>query len=125
MGGSGTAYTDLCLGAKMTVDYPNTPPELKIVKSKGISAKQVNQLEDELKQLASERHGEEMMFDLAQHVQTFLHEHNKPPMGSFYDVMVKNKQAAAQKLEEERKRQEERDRETIKKRQEMEVVHYC
>lgn len=105
----------------MTVDYPNNAPELKVTDSKGISAKQMKQLEEELKRLAREKCGEEMMFDLAQHVQTFLHTHNKPPMPSFYDVMMKNQQVAEQKLEEDRKRREERDRETSKKRQELEV----
>lgn len=32
-----------------------------------------------------------MIFDLTQCVQTFLHTHNKPPMGSFYDQMQQEK----------------------------------
>ena len=31
-----------------------------------------------------------MILDLAQHVQGFLHSHNKPPSRSFYDEMLTN-----------------------------------
>ncbi|XP_062510331.1 eIF-2-alpha kinase GCN2-like isoform X2 [Corticium candelabrum] len=120
MGGHNSSYTSLSLVAKMNADYPNTAPELEVTNAKGISAKQVSSLEDELRKLADEKCGEEMMFDLAHHAQTFLHKHDKPPMMSFYDTMVKNKQAKEQKLEEERRRQEEKERETFKKRQEQE-----
>lgn len=33
-----------------------------------------------------------MIFDLCQAVQSFLHDHNAPPKGSFYDQMLLNKQ---------------------------------
>lgn len=32
-----------------------------------------------------------MIFELAQTVQAFLHRHNKPPAGSFYDEMLLQK----------------------------------
>lgn len=43
--------------------------------------------------------GEEMIFDLCQTVQSFLHDHDAPPPLSFYDQMLLNKQ---QKDEEEK-----------------------
>lgn len=56
-----------------------------------------------------ENKGEVIIYDLAQAVQAFLHKHNKPPVGSFYDQMLKERfrkeearnQQYAQKLSKE------------------------
>ena len=38
-----------------------------------------------------------MVFRLCQHVQEFLHAHNKPPSKSFYEEMIYNRQLQEQK----------------------------
>lgn len=53
--------------------------------------------------------GEEMIFQLAQHVQEFLHRHNKPGIKSFYEEMLirqkeeEQKHKQAEQLERDRK----------------------
>lgn len=77
----------------------------------------------ELNDLAQERRGEVVIYDLTQVVQAFLHKHNKVPTGSFYDQMLKERwqrnevliQENAQKLSKEQQVL----REEVIKRQEM------
>lgn len=69
------------------------------------------ELEDELKKKASQLIGQEMIFQLCQYVQEFLHQHNKPPAKSFYDEMLHRR-----KVEQERDlqaQQIEQDREVF------------
>lgn len=53
--------------------------------------------------------GEEMIFQLAQHVQEFLHRHNKPGIKSFYEEMLNRQRKEeqihrqAEQLEKDRK----------------------
>lgn len=71
------------------------------------------ELQSILAEKANELKGEVMIFELAQCVQVFLHEHNKPATKSFYDEMVIRQQQKEQ-LEKEAK-QIEKDREVTKK----------
>lgn len=58
-----------------------------------------------------------MIFELADHVQSFLSEYNKPPSKSFHEEMLKNHQK-----EQERLAQEELLRaQEVKRREEQEV----
>lgn len=61
-------------------------------------------------QLAKQLQGEVMIFDLAQHVQIYLHEHNKPSYSSFYEEMVSRHQEKIknEKLEKQMKEDKER-----------------
>lgn len=59
-----------------------------IEESKGLSDTQKNELLTELNELAHEKKGQEVIYDLAQRVELFLHKHNKAPSGSFYDQML-------------------------------------
>lgn len=66
------------------------------------------ELQSQLKERANKLKGEVMIFELAQHVQAFLHEHNKPGTKSFYEEMLSRQKEReqikmrAQKLEEDR-----------------------
>lgn len=57
----------------------------------------VNQLQTELKQKAECLQGEEMIFQLCQHVEEFLHRHNKPASKSFYDEMLQRQKEKEEK----------------------------
>lgn len=70
------------------------------------------ELQNNLEEKANELKGEVMIFELAQYVQVFLHEHNKPATKSFYEEMVIRQQEKEQ-LEKEAK-QNEKEREVIK-----------
>lgn len=50
------------------------------------------QLKADLEKKANELKGEVMIFELAQHVQVFLHDHNKPGTKSFYEEMLLRKE---------------------------------
>lgn len=43
-----------------------------------------------------------MVLELAQHVQTFLHIHDKPPTKSFYDQMMTSKRHQKEREEKEK-----------------------
>uniref|UniRef100_A0A673YNM0 non-specific serine/threonine protein kinase n=1 Tax=Salmo trutta TaxID=8032 RepID=A0A673YNM0_SALTR len=81
------------------------PPELDLKNAKGLSNDNLQNLQTELTKLAAERCGEVMIYELADHVQGFLSEHNKRPSSSFHEEMLKN-----QRLQQERLALEEQAR---------------
>ncbi|XP_049955903.1 eIF-2-alpha kinase GCN2 [Schistocerca serialis cubense] len=93
-------------------NYPEDVPTLILERSKGLSVAVLLQLKTELENLAQKLKGEVMVFELAQHVQKFLHLHNKPAFKSFYEEMVtrqheqRQNQQLALKMKEDRQRQE-------------------
>lgn len=84
-------------------------PKLFLENSRGISNTLLLQLHDELERKAHSMKGEEMIYQLAQHVQEFLHRHNKPGIKSFYEEMLNRQKEEEQKhkqaelLEKDRK----------------------
>ncbi|XP_050354452.1 eIF-2-alpha kinase GCN2 [Nymphalis io] len=71
-------------------NYPDKPPKILLNKVSGLSDDNANKLLKDLENLAEQQCGEVMIFQLAQHTEQFLHDHNKPIL-SFYDEMVKKK----------------------------------
>lgn len=67
----------------------------------------------QLEDLAEQLKGEVMIFELAQHAQKFLHEHNKPSYGSFYDEMLSRNQAKEKSAMEEKQMKEDKERQVI------------
>lgn len=78
-------------------------PTIILSGSKGLSKVQIEALQEQLEQLARELRGEVMILQLAQSVQEYLHEHNKPGTKSFYDEMLERNLF----LEQQRNRSEE------------------
>lgn len=72
-------------------------PKIKLENSKGLSDNSLVQLQTELEQKAAQLKGEEMIFQLSQYVQEFLHLHNKPPSKSFYDERLQRQKEKEQK----------------------------
>lgn len=58
-----------------------------------------------------------MIYELADHIQGFLSEHNKPPPRSFHEEMLKN-----QRRQQEKRAQEEQRRMDQQRKQEEEMV---
>lgn len=54
-----------------------------------------------------------MIFELAQHVQKYLHEHNKPSYSSFYEEMISRHQEKIQYEMQERQLKEDKERQVI------------
>ncbi|KPJ16789.1 Eukaryotic translation initiation factor 2-alpha kinase 4 [Papilio machaon] len=96
---SAGAHCSLTLTFKCCRRYPDKPPKISVRSVRGLSLENMNKLLQELDQMAAEMCGEVMIYQLASHTQQFLHEHNKP-MLSFYEQMVKEKT----QLEEMRQR---------------------
>lgn len=51
-----------------------------------------------------------MIFELSQHVQKYLHEHNKPGYSSFYEEMVSRHQEKIQCEMQEKQMKEDKER---------------
>lgn len=117
--------------ANVTVDlkvrfpksYPNKPPELHLINSKGLSAPVLRQLTNSLQQTTKQLLGQEMMYDLSDHVRAFLANHNAPPSATskltlHEQMTIRNEQDL--KVERERE-QEELDRKRKEREAELRV----
>lgn len=71
-----------------TKNYPDVEPKIKLERCKGMSDALLLELQRALEEKTKILKGEVMIFELAQHVQAFLHEHNKPATKSFYEEML-------------------------------------
>ncbi|XP_060805089.1 eIF-2-alpha kinase GCN2 [Amyelois transitella] len=103
-------------------NYPDKPPKIEIHKQQGLSKDNSNKLLKELEGIASSKCGEVMIFELAQHVQQYLHDRNKPTLSMYDEMVLKNTEKEKLKQHNiELKEQEERKKikEEILKRQEM------
>ncbi|NXC17320.1 E2AK4 kinase, partial [Corythaeola cristata] len=109
--GDNEVYAKVDLWVKCPHTYPDTVPEIQLKNSKGLSNEKINELKSRLAELAKQRCGEVMIFELADYVQSFLSEYNKPPSKSFHEEMLKNHQKEQERLaqEELRKAQEQRE----------------
>ncbi|XP_043929768.1 eIF-2-alpha kinase GCN2 isoform X2 [Protopterus annectens] len=96
--------------------YPDALPELELKNTKGLSHEKLNQLQSGLEKLAVELRGEVMIYQLAEHIQSFLSEHNVPAPKSFHEEMLKNQQR-----QQERRAQEEQRLLLEKQRKEKEM----
>uniref|UniRef100_A0A672V586 eIF-2-alpha kinase GCN2 n=1 Tax=Strigops habroptila TaxID=2489341 RepID=A0A672V586_STRHB len=115
--GDNEVYAKVDLWVKCPHTYPDTVPEIQLKNSKGLSNEKINELKSRLAELAKQRCGEVMIFELADHVQSFLSEYNKPPSKSFHEEMLKNHQKERERLAQE----ELRRAQEVKRRQEQEV----
>ncbi|XP_072314052.1 eIF-2-alpha kinase GCN2 [Eucyclogobius newberryi] len=109
-------YVTVDLLVKCPVTYPDLPPELELKNAKGLSNDILQNLQREVNSLAAARCGEVMIYELADHIQGFLSEHNKPPSSSFHEEMLKNQQKR-----QEKRALEEQHRMDLQRRQEEEM----
>ncbi|KAG7297751.1 hypothetical protein JYU34_018470 [Plutella xylostella] len=116
------SHCSVTLHIKCCENYPNKPPSLSLHKIQGLSNENGAKLLTELEELAMKSCGEVMIFELAQHVQNFLHAFNKPTL-SFYDEMLERRNEMErlklhdQQVKENEERQKMKDE--IQKRQEI------
>lgn len=66
-------------------------PEITLENTKGLSDSQMEELQDGLKKLAKEKIGYEVLYELAEFVRVYLHQHNLPPR-SCHDLMLKQQE---------------------------------
>ncbi|XP_039993112.1 eIF-2-alpha kinase GCN2 isoform X2 [Xiphias gladius] len=114
-------YVNVDLQVKCPPTYPDVPPELELKNAKGLSNDNLQNLQSELTKLAAVRCGEVMIYELADHIQGFLSEHNKPPSRSFHEEMLKNQRRQQEeraleeqlRIDEQRKQEEEMEKEIM------------
>ncbi|XP_054469210.1 eIF-2-alpha kinase GCN2 [Anoplopoma fimbria] len=114
-------YVTVELLVKCPPTYPDAPPELQLSNAKGLSNENLQNLQSELTKLANARCGEVMIYELADYIQGFLSEHNKPPSSSFHEEMLKNlrrqqekrAQEEQQKMDQRRKQEEDMEKEIM------------
>ncbi|XP_053138825.1 eIF-2-alpha kinase GCN2 [Hemicordylus capensis] len=102
--GDDGVYARVDLYVKCPQNYPDVVPELELRNAKGLSNENINLLKSKLEELAKERCGEVMIFELAHYVQSFLSDYNKPPSKSFHEEMLKNQQKEQERLAQEEQR---------------------
>ncbi|XP_027856533.1 eIF-2-alpha kinase GCN2 [Xiphophorus couchianus] len=117
-------YVTVDLLVKCPPTYPDAPPELELKNAKGLSNENLQNLQSELTKLAAARCGEVMIYELADYIQGFLSEHNKPPPRSFHEEMLKNQRRQEEKraLEEKQRMDQQRKQEEEMKKEIMAVI---
>lgn len=91
-------YVQIDLKVRFTANYPNEMPKLTLENEKGLSLDQIKKLHKKLTEIASSRLGNEMIYDICEHVQEYLYENNKPPVRSFYEQRIINMEKQNQQL---------------------------
>ncbi|ETE69773.1 Eukaryotic translation initiation factor 2-alpha kinase 4, partial [Ophiophagus hannah] len=115
--GDHEVYAKVDLWVKCPQTYPDIVPEIELKNVKGLSNENINLLKSKLEVLAKERCGEVMIFELAEYIQSFLSDYNKPPSKSFHEEMLKNQQKEQERLAKE---EQQRIQDLKKKEEQME-----
>ncbi|KAI4482571.1 hypothetical protein M0804_008424 [Polistes exclamans] len=113
MSGPAEIYAQIDLHITCGEKYPDVVPTMELKNSQGLSNQQVEVLYTELTRLAYQLSGEVMIFELAQHVQKYLHEHNKPSYSSFYEEMISRHQEKKQYEMQEKQLKEDKERQVL------------
>ncbi|XP_077620823.1 eIF-2-alpha kinase GCN2 isoform X1 [Crocuta crocuta] len=107
-------YVQVDLRVKCPPTYPDVVPEIELKNAKGLSNESVHLLKSHLEKVAKKHCGEVMIFELADHVQSFLSEHNKPPPKSFHEEMLERQaQEEKRRLLEAKQKVEQEQREIL------------
>ncbi|XP_053080148.1 eIF-2-alpha kinase GCN2 isoform X2 [Acinonyx jubatus] len=107
-------YVKVDLRVKCPPTYPDVVPEIELQNAKGLSNESVHLLKSHLEKVAKKHCGEVMIFELADHVQSFLSEHNKPPPKSFHEEMLERRaQEEQRRLLEAKQKVEQEQREIL------------
>nr|XP_035966579.1 eIF-2-alpha kinase GCN2 isoform X2 [Halichoerus grypus] len=107
-------YVQVDLRVRCPPTYPDIVPEIELKNAKGLSNESVNLLKSHLEKVAKKHCGEVMIFELADHVQSFLSEHNKPPPKSFHEEMLERRaQEEQRRLLEAKQKVEQEQREIL------------
>ncbi|XP_050296030.1 eIF-2-alpha kinase GCN2 isoform X2 [Anthonomus grandis grandis] len=112
---NGETHIKLDLHIVCSEKYPEKVPEILLENVKGISHTILQELKQDLIEKAQQYEGEEVIFQLCQYVEEFLHKHKKPAMKSFYDEMLMNQEEKKRQEELQKQLEEEKQRETLKK----------
>ncbi|KAI9476503.1 MAG: kinase-like domain-containing protein, partial [Benjaminiella poitrasii] len=114
------AHVTVDLKVRFPKTYPNKPPELHLINPRGLTASVLHQLTNSLTKAAQQLVGQEMMYDLSDHIRAFLANHNAPPSATskltlHEQMVIRNEQdlkvERERELEELARKREEREAE--------------
>ncbi|GLV39622.1 Gcn2 [Carabus blaptoides fortunei] len=111
--GLGEIHAQVDLHIICSDSYPDIEPKIFLERSRGMSDVLLTELKIQLETKALELKGEVMVFELAQHVQAFLHDHNKPGYKSFYEEMLSRQRQKQQQQQEAKQLEEDRERQVM------------
>ncbi|KAI8582596.1 hypothetical protein K450DRAFT_226018 [Umbelopsis ramanniana AG] len=107
-----TAHTSIDLNVRLPKTYPKRMPELRLLNPHGLLPATVQELRSSLQPICKNLLNQEMIFDITDHIKTFLSVHNKPPSEasklSFYEQMVIRQHEVSKAVEEEAMREKSR-----------------
>ncbi|KAH8550420.1 kinase-like domain-containing protein [Umbelopsis sp. PMI_123] len=107
-----TAHTSIDLNVRLPKTYPKRMPELRLLNPHGLTPAAVQELRSSLQPICKNLLNQEMIFDITDHIKTFLSVHNKPPPEgsklSFYEQMLKRQHEVSKAVEEEALREKSR-----------------
>ncbi|XP_053597079.1 eIF-2-alpha kinase GCN2 [Microplitis demolitor] len=113
MSGPVQVYAQIDLRVTCGDTYPEDVPHLQLKNSLGLSDEQIGVLYSEVKDLADKLKGEVMIYELSQHIQKFLHTHNKPSYESFYEEMVSRREEKIQSEMQKKQLKENHERQVL------------
>eukprot|EP00026_Physarum_polycephalum_P000981 Phypoly_transcript_00982.p1 GENE.Phypoly_transcript_00982~~Phypoly_transcript_00982.p1 ORF type:complete len:1261 (+),score=184.22 Phypoly_transcript_00982:51-3785(+) len=96
-----TSFAAIKLEISFGPFYPKVPPTINVAKLKGISDANLQQLQTLLTKESHELAGNVMVFILCDKAKEFLVDHSAKPQTSFYEEMIKNKEALKEKAVKE------------------------
>ncbi|EPR57927.1 RWD domain-containing protein [Toxoplasma gondii RUB] len=102
--GEGTDHVAVTLLVEYVPTYPDDPPHWEIQSSKGLDTEALEELKKEVSEAMKREVGAPMMYTIAEFVQDWLRERNKPQQ-SMYDQMMSRENAAV--VEDESDEEEE------------------
>lgn len=121
--GPAEIYVRISLRIICSAKYPKVPPKVSLELAKGLSDSLIEDLQNQLTAQTEEFKGQEMIYELAQTVQAFLHKHNKPPSGSFYEEMLQQRnqrdQERMHQMHQRQSLEQKAIKDEIEKRKEM------
>ncbi|GAB5588590.1 eukaryotic translation initiation factor 2-alpha kinase [Umbelopsis nana] len=86
------AHTSIDLNVRLPKAYPKRMPELRLLNPHGLTPAKVQELRSSLQPICKNLLNQEMIFDITDHIKTFLSVHNEPPPEgsklSFYEQML-------------------------------------
>ncbi|KAI7870432.1 kinase-like domain-containing protein [Spinellus fusiger] len=121
------AHVTVDLKVKFSKTYPNKPPDMALINSRGLPPSALIQLNASLNNTAKQLLGCEMMYDLTDHLRECLAKYNAPPSEgsklSFHERMVMRREhdlkAEQERVLEEQAKKAQEEEETLRAQSEM------
>nr|XP_022909157.1 eIF-2-alpha kinase GCN2 isoform X1 [Onthophagus taurus] len=108
-------YAKVNLHISCSNKYPEVAPKIELDQNGGLTKEELNILQNELENLAHSKIGEVMIFNLAEHVESFLDSHRKPLSKSCYDEMVTRQKRKEEEERQALEREMDRERKVLQK----------